>query len=326
MISSANLLFMIEDLAIRHFLALQAVAEERSFGRAAERLGFTQSAISQQIAAFERAIGQPLFDRPGGPRQIELTPIGTLMLRHAEQILGHLNTAEEELAHLLAGVGGRLSIGTFQSITVKVLPEVIGQMRSTMPNLEIRLTESTSNEELITLLIDGAVDVAFIVAPANDSRLVLTPIGTDPFVVLAPASDCRDTTITLDELSCRPLIGNTDDDGCQRVINQYLWSADTKPNFAFRSDDNAAVQAMVRVGMGSAVMPYLAIDANDPDVRVLEMSPPLPPRQLFAAQRAERTLAPAATKLIELASEVVAELEKARKAQSRSLAASIKAG
>src|SRR4051812_20037227 len=102
---------MLDDLSIRHLAALQAVAEEQSFGRAAARLGFTQSAVSQQIATFERVIGQPLFDR--GPRTIELTPVGQVMLRHASAILGHLATAEEEMAQVLAGAGGRLSVGTF---------------------------------------------------------------------------------------------------------------------------------------------------------------------------------------------------------------------
>ncbi len=62
-------------------------------------------------------------------------------------------------------------MGTFQSITVKVLPEVIGRMRAERPGLEVRLTESNLNEELIDLLIDGAVDLAFVVAPINDDRL-----------------------------------------------------------------------------------------------------------------------------------------------------------
>lgn len=303
---------MLDDLAIRHFAALQAVAAEQSFGRAAERLGFTQSAISQQIAAFEKAIGQPLFDRPGGPRQIELTPVGHVMLRHARSIFGHLDTAAEELAQLLAGEGGRLSVGTFQSITVKVLPKVIGRMRAERPGLEVRLTESNLNEELIDLLIDGAVDLAFVVAPVNDDRLVLTPLGSDPYVVIAPVDDGDAPTMERDELAHRQLIGQIDDDACQRNINQYFWSSEIKPDYAFRTDDNAAVQAMVRVGMGLAVMPYLAIDPNDPSIVVRELSPPMPPRVHFAAQRADRTQAPAADRVIELAREVFQRLEQSQ--------------
>ena len=90
------------DLEIKHLVALQAVAGERSFGRAAERLGFTQSAISQQIAALDRVVGEPVFDRPGGPRPVELTPAGQVLLAHAEAVLRQLRQAEEEVGHACA--------------------------------------------------------------------------------------------------------------------------------------------------------------------------------------------------------------------------------
>ena len=67
---------MLQDIEIRHLQALRAVAQEGSFGRAGERLGFTQSAISQQIASLERVLGEKVFDRRGGPRPVELTPAG----------------------------------------------------------------------------------------------------------------------------------------------------------------------------------------------------------------------------------------------------------
>src|SRR6476619_4497094 len=112
------------DLEIKHLVALQAVAAERSFGRAASRLGFTQSAISQQIAALERIVGEPVFDRPGGPRPVELTPAGRVLCDHASAILERLARADDDLARLRAGEAGRIVIGTFQSISVRVLPDL----------------------------------------------------------------------------------------------------------------------------------------------------------------------------------------------------------
>jgi len=298
---------MLDDLAIRHFAALHAVAAERSFGRAAERLGFTQSAVSQQIATFEKAIGQPLFDRPGGPRPIELTPTGEIMLRHAEAILGHLDSAADEVAQLLAGVGGRLSIGTFQSITVKVLPDVLGRIKVERPELTVRLTESSSNEELVDLLLSGTIDLAFLADSNVDERLALTPLGSDRFVVIAPADD-GSPTIRPEELATRPLIGQLADDSCQYTINQYLWAADISPHYAFRTNDNAAVQAMVRVGVGIAVMGYLAVDPDDPGILIRELSPPMPKRTHFAAQRAGRTAIPAADRFVALVKQRFVEL------------------
>src|SRR5438874_5001319 len=96
---------------LRHFAALQAVAEEGTFGRAAQRLGYTQSAISQQIATLEKIVGQRLIDRPGGPRHVSLTEAGRVLLRHAEGITARLKAAQADLAALSAGDAGPLRIG-----------------------------------------------------------------------------------------------------------------------------------------------------------------------------------------------------------------------
>ena len=64
------------DVELRHLRAMAAIAEEGTFGRAADRLGYTQSSVSQQVAALERAVGGAVFDRPGGPKRVRLTPLG----------------------------------------------------------------------------------------------------------------------------------------------------------------------------------------------------------------------------------------------------------
>src|SRR5881628_1016809 len=102
-------------LELRHLTALRAVAEEGTFGRAAQRLGYTQSAISQQIAALERIVGEKLLERPGGPRAVSLTEAGHLLLRHADSIVARLDAAQADLQALRAGDAGTLRVGTFQS-------------------------------------------------------------------------------------------------------------------------------------------------------------------------------------------------------------------
>src|SRR6185295_15708869 len=90
-------------LDLRHLVALKTIADEGSFGRAAERLGYTQSAISQQIAALERIVGLRLIERPGGPRPISLTEAGQILLRHADAIQARLLAAKADMAALEAG-------------------------------------------------------------------------------------------------------------------------------------------------------------------------------------------------------------------------------
>src|SRR5881394_2843856 len=101
---------------LRHLAALEAVARMRSFGAAARELGYTQSAVSQQIAQLEKVVGHKLFDRPGGPRRVEPTEAGLLLLRHADAIVARLDAARADMAALAEGAGGTLRVGVFQSV------------------------------------------------------------------------------------------------------------------------------------------------------------------------------------------------------------------
>src|ERR687888_554418 len=120
-------------IELRHLIALEAVASEGSFGRAAISLGYTQSAISQQIATLERIVGQKLIERPGGPRPVSLTDGGRLLLGHAEGITARLQDAQADLEALSAGDAGLLRIGTYQSVGARILPTLPATFRASLP-------------------------------------------------------------------------------------------------------------------------------------------------------------------------------------------------
>jgi DNA-binding transcriptional LysR family regulator len=176
-----------DDVEIRHLRALRAVAEEGSFIGAADILGFSQAAISQQIAGLEKAVGQSLFDRPGGPRPVTMTPAGRLLLKHADAVVDRLARAEQEMTDLASGTAGRLIIGTYQSVSVQLLPELVREMRTAAPNIDIHLIEHADNDSLIDDLIAGAIDVTFLTGPIEDSRVDIMELGFDPFVVILEA-------------------------------------------------------------------------------------------------------------------------------------------
>ena len=104
------------DVELRHLTTLAAVAEEGTFGRAADRLGYTQSTVSQRIAALERAVGGAVFDRPGGPRPVRITPLGEVVLGHGRELLGLARALSDAVDRFRAGEG-RVDIGTFQSMS-----------------------------------------------------------------------------------------------------------------------------------------------------------------------------------------------------------------
>jgi DNA-binding transcriptional LysR family regulator len=293
------------DLETRHLIALVAVAEERTFGRAAERLGYTQSAVSQQIAALERAVGAPLFDRPGGPRPVELTPLGKLLVDHASDVLGRVERAASDVRRFQAGMLGRIDIGTFQSTSTALLPAILGRLRAERPQIDPHLLESDEHDELERLLIEGRLDVSFLLGTEHP-ELEVVHLFIDPFVVVARPEDVEVGPLQVPRLAAYPLIGQQDIE-CQRHIDRGLHAAGFEPDYVFRTNDNGAVAAMVRAGMGMAVLPLLAVDINDTRLAIRSLDPPIPPRHITIGWRRERTLSPAAEHFIAIAEVVSAE-------------------
>jgi DNA-binding transcriptional LysR family regulator len=300
----------LRDLELRHLVALDAVAAEGTFARAAERLGYTQSAVSQQIAALERAVGEKVFDRPGGPRSVELTPFGAELLRGGRDLLARVAALADDLDRFRAGHAGRLTVGTFQSVSSAVLPMVLGRFRAAHPDVEVQLFETDVDEELEQHLERGQTEVSFLVGEVAEpaisgfeSRLLLT----DPFVLIARPGQFPSGPVSLDDFSGEPLIGQHPN-SCQLLNEAGLRSAGLDPSYVFRSNDNGTVAAMVRAGMGVAVMPLLCTEPEDPRTELHPLDPPIPGRQVTIAWRAGRTLSPAATAFVELTTAVCSEL------------------
>ena len=290
---------------IRHFAALQAVAETGSFGRAAEKLGYTQSAISQQIAALERIVGEKLLERPGGPRPVSLTEAGRLLLRHADSIVARLEAAQADLAALRAGEAGTLRVGTFQSVGARLLPEIMRRFRKSWPEIEITLEERDSDAELAEMVERGELDVAFVLPPFGDAPLETIELLRDPYVLIVKkGSPLADGTPKLAEIADGPLIGFR---ACRSLepFEGALRAAGREPNFTFRTDDNGTVQGLVAAGIGHAVMPRLTVDASDPRIEVVELGSRVPPRMIHICRHRDRYHSPSARAFVETAQESV---------------------
>ena len=292
----------LRNLDMRLLVAFDAVVTTGTFGRAAERLGYTQSAVSQQIASLERLVGEPIFDRPGGPRPVELTPFGARLLDHARAVLTHLDRIGDDLDRFRTGDAGRLTVGTFQSISNTVLPQLIGAMRTELPNLEIVVFESDQDEVLHARLAAGDLDLCFVVGdvdPGFDSRHLLS----DPFRLLARPGQFPAGPVPITALATEPFVGQHEN-SCQLINEAGLRSAGIDPTYVFRTNDNGTVAAMVRAGMGVAVLPLLCVEPEDPRITLHPLDPAFPGREVSIAWRAGHTLSPAAERFVQLAVEV----------------------
>jgi molybdate transport repressor ModE-like protein len=293
---------------LRHFAALQAVASEGSFGRAAERLGYTQSAISQQIQTLEKIVGEKLVERPGGPRPVSLTEAGRLLLRHADSIVARLQAAQADLHALRSGEAGVLRVGTFQSAGARLLPEIMRRFRAQWPQIEVMLEERDSDAELATMVENGELDVAFVLPPFGDAPLETIELLRDPYVlVVARDSELASATRppTLAQIAELPLIGFR---ACRSMdpFESALRASGREAKFVFRTDDNGTVQGLIAAGIGSAVMPRLTVDASDPRVAVIELGNRVPPRMISIARHRDRYHSPAARAFVETALDVTA--------------------
>src|SRR5919202_3355959 len=172
---------------LRHFLALEAVARTGAFGKAARALGYTQSAVSQQIAMLERLVGQKLVERPGGPKPVSLTEAGQLLLTHAEAIAARVAAAQADLTALGDGEAGTLRVGVFQSVGQRILPELMRRFLESWPQVKVTLTESANDESLLALVERGDLDLTFSDLPLTDGPFDSVELMRDPYVLVVAA-------------------------------------------------------------------------------------------------------------------------------------------
>jgi DNA-binding transcriptional LysR family regulator len=240
---------------------------------------------------------------------VSLTEAGSLLLRHAESIIARLHAAQADMAALAQGQSGHLRIGTFQSVGAKVLPEAMRRFLTAWPLVELELSESTADDELLRQVERGELDLAFAMLPTIEGPFESEELLRDPYVLLVPAEHelASLDRAGLGDIGDLMLIGNRT---CRTASAEgELTVRGVQFEVAFRSDDNGTVQGLVGAGFGAALVPLLTVDHNDERVKILELDPRIPPRRIALAWHRDRHRSPAARAFAELAHEVCSELE-----------------
>lgn len=297
-------------LDLRHLAALRAIAEQGSFKGAAHALGYTPSAISQQITSLERTIGSRVVVREHGRKALGLTEAGAIMLRHLNAIEARLETARAEIAALATGSVGALRVQACESIAARFLPEVLRRFRAERPDVDIVVDETPVDPELASLE-RGVHDLGFGVLPLPDGPFEATVVLTDPWVLVAEAGSAivqRGTPRTLRELRGAPVIASRSTLEAPPCLN-CLRAAGVNPSEALRSVNDSVVQAFAAAGLGVAVMPRLAVNTADDSIGVVELGELIPPRRIAIAWHADRTPHPFLDVFVTLAARVGSQLE-----------------
>ena len=280
-------------IEVRHLAALQALAEEASFHGAARRLGYSQPAVSQQLAALERIVGAQLVNRPRVSQPLSLTEAGERLLVHARSIQASLASAEAELG---AGTGKvQLRIGTYQTVAAHLVPHVVRELGRKAPQVEIVLDDCPGDTRLVASLDRGELDACFVDLPLRFDRGVHTePLAVDEYVLVMPRNGRRpagDEPVHPIDLRGLSLIGFKNSGSTKRVVDQ-LRAEGIETQFVLRSDDNSVIQGFVAAGFGAALIPRLAAELLSNSFTVRRFEPPLPPRIIALAWTRDLSAAP----------------------------------
>lgn len=277
-------------LSTRLLAVHRTVVTEGSLTAAAAVLGYTVSAVSQQLSQLEQQAGSRLFERAG--RGVRPTAAGLLLAEHAERVLHSVSEAEAALADLREGRAGRLRVVTFPSAGESLLPEAIAALRAAMPALAIRPSVDETTPALRRLRA-GDVDLIVVVEPfergqqpeddlhrwhllADQYRLLLHhghPLARRRVVRLADLAEA-DWVITTGP-----------DDYVRRTTESMCRRAGFGPRVVAESDEFPAMQGYVAAGVGVSLVPVLALGALRKGVAVRRLDPAPAPRQIWVATR-----------------------------------------
>lgn len=304
--------FMLDVTRLR---VLREVGRQGSLSAAAGALSYTPSAISQQLRALEHEVGVGLVER--GSQGATLTDAGRLLVRHADEILGRLTAAEEELQAMLGLRTGRLRLGAFATAGAALVPRAITRFRTRHPAVDVRLIELDPDEataQLRAYEIDLGLIYEFPLEPAADlDGLQYVRLLDDRLNVALPSNHRLGTRrrIKLGELAAEPWIQGVYRGATAGVLPAACRSAGFEPRIVFRSDDHMAVQGSVAAGLGVAVVPQLTISTARRDIviRPLEVEGDLLTRQVGLAFRTQPYCPPAVTAMVDVLTQVARQFE-----------------
>lgn len=288
-------------LELRYLVALAAVGRTGSFSRAADELGYTQSAVSQQIARLERLVGHTLVERPGGPRAVSLTEAGRLLLGHADAVVARLASARADLDALAAGTAGTLRVGCYQSVGVRILPRLLREFRSSWPQVRIELTEAEDDGVLLELVERGELDLTFVAYPLPPGPFAHRELLADPYVVVVadPGPLTAAGPVTLAELAGLPLVTYAQMREVHSIENR-LGRPELTEQIVFRSNDNGTILGLAAEGVGAGVISWLSVDPHRSGVRTRLLAG-VSPRIVGIAWHRDRIRIPATAAFVELA-------------------------
>lgn len=293
----------------------RTVARLGSITAAAQRLKFTQSAVSRQVAALEAEVGARLLDRL--PRGIALTEQGRALLPHAEALLDRLTVARQAVDDLDSLGAGRLRVGAFATAVAALVPRALSSFRAAFPAVTLSLVEGFT-PALLDRLAAGEVDIAVVSTvpsgPPDPSRFDLHHLLDERMLVAVPRDHrlARRRTVRLAELADDPFIANS-----TRPEETLLASSGFRPRIDFTVSEWTGKFGCVAAGLGITLVPSLAARSAPADIALLRVhADDAPVRRVYAATPAGRSRPPAVERFLEHVDEAARNVHPSRSPRS----------
>ncbi|MGC0339022.1 LysR family transcriptional regulator [Streptomyces sp. SLBN-8D4] len=273
-------------LDVRRLQVLRAVVTSGTVTAAAAHLGYTPSAVSQQVAALEKQAGTELLERVG--RGVRPTPAGLLLTEHAALISSAVAQAESALADLRAGRIGTLSVRYFATAGSTLVAPALARLRAEHPGVRVDL-ELADPEDPFQEVARGRADLAVVVQARGRTGdgFRLVHLLDDPYAAVLPLGHplADREVIDLHELAGEQWVGSEPPGPCLEPVIDSCAAAGFSPDFVIRSEDYATAQGFVAAGLGVGLMPRLGLRGRHPGVVVRPVRNPEPVRVISAVAR-----------------------------------------
>jgi DNA-binding transcriptional LysR family regulator len=296
---------------VQRLRVFRAVVASGSVQAAADHLGYTPSAVSQQLSALQRETGLVLFEKAG--RGISPTPTAKVLAAESEEVMDGLARLGGVVDHLRDGSTGSMTIGAFASAAQFWLPQVVKGLRREFPDLVIELSLNELGPEPAR---PARRDVDVTTEPADDEgsarpghhRHVLVE---ESYRVVAPRGHDLlkeyDAQVPMAALAPLPMIDNDfHETTCSRIVSQASRAAGFTPRYVARAEDHHTALAFVAAGIGVTILPELAVPEAMAGVDSRELVGPTPRRRIVAHVRDAAATAPPVQRALELLQDAVA--------------------
>lgn len=244
---------MVELRHLRYFLA---VAEEKHFGRAADRLHMAQPPLSSQIKQLEAELGTVLLERT--TRRVDLTEAGALLMERAQQILADVEAAKFDVAEVGRGAAGVLRLGFAGTATYRLMPEIVRTSRERLPLVRLQISGEMLTPQMEEALLENRLDIAVLRPPVRSAEIELENIQASDLVIALHRQHrlaAEHGPISIEELAAENIVSYPQGSSVASVVAELARRAGFRPRIVQEATETSTLIALVGAGLGIGFLP-----------------------------------------------------------------------